>query len=77
MTNQSVEVMVAYLFRIISSQFHQVVGIITLRNRGRTILTLSIKRCRWQILFQEKAMTSLQTVSCITTWARVMQNVRL
>ena len=52
MTNQSVEVMIAYLFRIISSQFHQVVGIITLRNRGRTIFTLSIKRCRWQILFQ-------------------------
>ena len=28
-------------------------------------------------MFSGKAMTSLQTVSCITTWARVMQNVRL
>lgn len=64
MTNQSVEVMVAYLFRIISSQFHQVVGIITLRNRGRTILTLSIKRCRWQILFQFLIVT-VDTEICL------------
>ena len=64
MTNQNVEVMVAYLFRIISSQFHQVVGIITLRNRGRTILTLSIKRCRWQILFQFLIVT-VDTEICL------------
>ena len=64
MTNQSGEGMVAYLFRIISSQFHQVVGIITLRNRGRTILTLSIKRCRWQILFQFLIVT-VDTEICL------------
>ena len=64
MTNQSVEIMIAYLFRIISCQFHQVVRVITLCNRSRTIFTLSIKSRRRHILFQFLIIT-VDTEICL------------